>query len=134
MKALVIGPLVSLALLVGTAAPGVASEVGTGSLFLNGRIVGTVVTPSGLPAGTGIDPFYKVTNGAQGQLGIAGVGPGEPGYHGGAWEVFVVTFNPGVTPTLLTSASAVSAAQAAGAVTVTRVPNADFRCPVTQQS
>ncbi len=133
MRALVIGPLVSLALLVATAAPGAASEVGTGSLFLNGRVVGTVVTPSGLPAGTGQDPFYKVANGAPGQLGIAGVGPGEPGFHGGAWEVFVVSFNPGVTPILLTSATAVSAAQAAGEVTVTRVPTADFRCPITQQ-
>ena len=133
MKALVIGPLVSLALLVGTAAQGAAS-VGTGSLFLDGRVVGTVVTPSGLPAGTGIDPFYKVTNGAPGQLGIAGVGPGEPSYHGGAWEVFIVTFTTGVTPVLLTSAADVSAAEAAGEVTVTRVPTADFRCPITQQN
>lgn len=134
MKALVFGPLVSLALLVGTAAQGAASEVGTGSLFLDGRVVHTVVTPSGLPAGTGIDPFYKVTNGAAGQLGIAGVGPGEPGYHGGAWEVFVVSFNTGVTPVLLTSAADVSAAQATGKVTVNRVPAGDFRCPVTQQN
>lgn len=134
MKALVFGPLVSLVLLVGTAAQGAASEVGVGSLFLDGRVVGTVVTPSGLPSGTGIDPFYKVTNGAPGQLGIAGVGPGEPGYHGGAWEVFVVTFNAGVTPVVLTSAADVSAAQSAGEVTVTRVPTADFRCPITQQS
>ena len=133
MKALLFGPFVSLALLVGTAAQGAASEVGTGSLFLDGRVVSTVVTPSGLPAGTGTDPFYKVTNGAPGQLGIAGVGPGEPSYHGGAWEVFVVTFNTGVTPVLLTSAAGVSAAQAAGDVSVTRVPTADFRCPITQQ-
>ncbi len=42
----------------------------------------------------------------------------------------LVTFNAGVTPHLLTSAQAVQTAAAAGDVTVTRVPAADFRCPV----
>src|SRR5262250_2390018 len=72
-----------------------AASVGFGQLFLDGHVVGTVVTPAEVQAGSGIDPFFKVTNGAGGQLGIAGVGPGEPGYHGGDWEVFTVTFNPG---------------------------------------
>jgi len=103
-------------------------------LFLDGRVVGTVVPPANMPAGTGQDPFYKVTNGASDQLGIAGVGPGDSGaFHGGSWQVWTVTFNSGVTPYLLTSASAVAAALAAGDVTVTRVPDADFRCPITQQ-
>jgi hypothetical protein len=94
--------------------------------------VGTVVTPSPSPAGTGTDPFYNVTNGVADQLGIAGVAPGDGPYHGGSWQVFLVTFNPGVTPYLLTSDEAVAAAQAAGDVTVTRSGDADFRCPVTQ--
>lgn len=38
---------------------------------------------------------------------------------------------PGVTQYLLTSDEAVMAAQAAGDVTVTRAPDADFRCPIT---
>jgi hypothetical protein len=42
-----------------------------------------------------------------------------------------VTFNDGVTPYLLTSDEAVAAAQSAGDVTVTRAPDADFRCPIT---
>ena len=54
------------------AAP-VGATTGKGQLFHDGSIVGTVVTPSPIPAGTGTDPFYKVTNGAEGQLGIAGV-------------------------------------------------------------
>jgi hypothetical protein len=103
-----------------------------GQLFHNGSIVGTVVTPSPIAAGTGTDPFYKVTNGAADQLGIAGVAPGDGPYHGGSWQVFVVTFNAGVTPYLLTSDEAVFAAEAAGDVTVTRSPDDDFRCPVTQ--
>ena len=113
------------------AAPGLATT-GKGSLFHDGAVVGTVVTPSPIAAGAGLDPFYKVTNGADGQLGIAGVAPGDGPYHGGSWEVFLVTFNAGVTPYLLTSDEAVAAAEAAGDVTVTRAGDADFRCPVVQ--
>jgi hypothetical protein len=59
------------------------------------------------------------------------VAPGDGPYHGGDWQVWLVTFNDGVTPYLLTSDEAVVAAQAAGDVTVTRAPAADFRCPIT---
>ncbi len=61
---------------------------------------------------------------------IAGVAPGAADYHGGAWAVNLVTFSAEVTPYLLTSAAAVQTAAAAGDVSVTRVPTADFRCPV----
>jgi hypothetical protein len=108
------------------------ATVSRGHLFHDGSIVGTVVTPSPIPAGSGTDPFYNVTNGVADQLGIAGVAPGDGPYHGGSWQVFLVTFNSGVTPYLLTSDEAVAAAQAAGDVTVTRAGDADFRCPVTQ--
>jgi hypothetical protein len=104
----------------------------TGQLFHDGAVVGTVVTPAPIAPGSGTDPFYKVTNGATGQLGIAGVAPGDGPYHGGSWQVYLVTFNPGVTPYLLTSDEAVFAAQAAGDVTVTRAGSADFRCPVIE--
>lgn len=103
-----------------------------GQLFHDGAIVGTVVTPAPIAAGTGTDPFYKVTNGVADQLGIAGVAPGDGPYHGGSWQVYLVTFNSGVTPYLLDSDEAVATAQTAGDVTVTRSPGADFRCPVTQ--
>jgi hypothetical protein len=99
------------------------------TLFHEGDVVRTIVNPSRLPHG-GTDPFYSVTNGAEGQLGIAGVAPGDGPYHGGAWAVNTVTFNGGITPYLLTSDEAVFAAEAAGDVTVTRVPEADFRCPI----
>ncbi len=108
------------------------ATTGKGQLFHDGAVVGTVVTPSPIAPGTGTDPFYKVTNGASGQLGIAGVAPGDGPYHGGDWQVYLVTFNPGVTPYLLTSDEAVFAARDAGDVTVTRRANQDFRCPVTQ--
>ena len=112
------------------AVPAMATT-GKGSLFHDGAVVGTVVVPAHVAPGSGSDPFFKVTNGADGQLGIAGVAPGDGPYHGGDWQVWLVTFNDGVTPYLLTSDEAVLAAEAAGDVTVTRAPDADFRCPVT---
>jgi hypothetical protein len=108
------------------------ATTGKGQLFHDGAVVGTVVTPAPIAPGSGTDPFYKVTNGASGQLGIAGVAPGDGPYHGGSWQVYVVTFKPGVTPYLLTSDEAVIGARDAGDVTVTRAGDADFRCPVVQ--
>src|ERR671934_2478366 len=105
------------------------ATTGKGQLFHGGSVVGTVITPSPIPAGSGTDPFYKVTNGVDAQLGIAGVAPGDGPYHGGSWQVFLVTFNSGVTPYLLTSDEAVVAARVAGDVTVSRAGAADFRCP-----
>jgi hypothetical protein len=133
MKRLIAGSIVASALFLGTALSAFADSsnaaVGFGTLFYNGGTVRTVVTPSAFP-NSGTDPFFKVTNGAAGQFAIAGVAPGAAGYHGGAWAVNLVTFNAGVTPYLITSAQAVQTAAAAGDVTVTRVPAADFRCPV----
>jgi len=107
------------------------ATTGKGSLFHDGAVVGTVVVPANVAPGSGSDPFFNVTNGADGQLGIAGVAPGDGPYHGGDWQVWLVTFKDGVTPYLLTSDEAVFAAQSAGDVTVTRAPDADFRCPIT---
>ncbi len=106
-----------------------SANVGFGQLFYNDNIVRTVVTPVAIP-NQGTDNFYKVTNGATGQLGIAGVAPGSSDYHGGHWKVFTVTFNSEVTPFLLKSQAEVLSAQTAGSVTVTRNGGADFLCPV----
>jgi hypothetical protein len=122
----VVATVAAVALL--AAAPAFATA-GKGQLYYQGDVVRTVVVQAPVPGG-GTDPFYAVTNGVSGQLGIAGVAPGAPGYHGGAWAVNHVTFADGVTPYLLTSAAAVMAAEQSGDVTVTRDPSADFRCPV----
>jgi hypothetical protein len=100
-----------------------------GKVFFNGQVVGTVVTPAAVPNG-GTDPFYEVSGGVAGQLGIVGDGPGSPDYRGGLWAVNNVAFTPGTTPFLLTSAQAVFTAQSLGEVTITRNPAADFRCPI----
>ena len=106
-----------------------AATPGFSNLYYNGTIVRTVVPPAAFP-NEGKDNFYKVTNGATGQLGIAAVAPGSSDYHGGHWKVFTVTFGSGVTPVLLTSEQAVLSAQNTGMVTVTRNAAADFLCPV----
>ncbi len=133
MKRLIAGSIVGGALFVGSALSAFAdtsnAAAGFGTLFYNGGTIQTVVVPAAVP-NSGTDPFFKVTNGAAGQLGIAAVAPGSADYHGGAWAVNLVTFNAGVTPYLLTGAQSVQTAAAAGDVTVTRVPAADFRCPV----
>ena len=90
-----------------------AATPGFGSLYYNGTIVRTVVSPAAFP-NEGLDNFYKVTNGATGQLGIAAVAPGSSDYHGGHWKVFTVTFDSGVTPVLLTSEQAVLSARTLG--------------------
>src|SRR5436309_11402433 len=103
-----------------------SATVGKGLLFHDGAVVGTVVVPVQIP-GQGTDPFYVVTNGVSGQLGIAGVAPGDGPYHGGEWEVFTVTFTPGASPSLLSSDEEVFAAVQAGDATITRSASADFR-------
>ncbi len=106
-----------------------AAQAGFGQLYYNGTIVRTVVPPAAFP-NQGIDNFYKVTNGVSGQLGVASVAPGNTNYHGGHWKVFLVSFNSGLSGYLLTSESAVLAAQAKGDITVTRVAAQDFLCPI----
>ena len=128
IKGIVAVGVIAGSILLLAAGPATAS-VGKGVLFHDGETIRTVVVSSPIP-GSGTDPFYAVTNGAEGQLGIAGVAPGDGPYHGGSWEVFTVTFKDGVTPYLLTSDEAVFAAEAAGDITVSRNAAADFRCPV----
>jgi hypothetical protein len=121
-------PLVVLALLVSlwpdlTA----AAPRQFGMLYHDGEIVRTFGVPARLPHG-GTDPLFTVTNGVEGQLGITTFAPGDPGYSGGDWAVYEVTFTG--APYLLTSDEAVRAAEMAGDITVMRVPERDFRCPV----
>ena len=126
--AAVVAALAAGALGVSSANAATDPDVHKGMLFFNGGVVRTVVVPVSLAAGSGTDPFYAVTNGAAGQLGIAGVAPGSPDYHGGHWAVSTVTFS--VTPYLLKSTADVQAAALAGDVSVTRVGSKDFLCPV----
>ena len=118
-----------VAMFVVFAAAPVLAQREFGMLYLNGDTVRTFGNPSNLPHG-GMDPLYVVMNGVDGQLGISGIGPGEQGFHGGSWAFHAVHFNEGVNPYLLTSDEDVMAAEDAGDITVTRIAENDFRCPV----
>lgn len=119
---MVISMVTVLALFAGTTL--VFAETGKGFLFYNGEIVRTVVPPSKMPK-EGTDNFYAVTNGLEGQLGVAAVAPGDTDYHGGHWAYHEVTWN--VEPDkLLKSEQDVLDAD----VTITRVPSMDFLCPI----
>ncbi len=98
-----------------------------GCCYYNNTIVRTVVPPAQTPQ-EGRDNFYGVTNGLAAQKGVVGVAPGDANYHGGHWKFYRVTF--AVAPYLLTSEAAVLAAHTAGDVTITRVRENDFRCPI----
>lgn len=98
--------------------------------FYEDTMVRTVVPPASTP-NEGRDNFYAFPGAAaSGQKGVVAVIPGDSGYHGGHWKFFAVTFNQGVTPYLLTSEDAILAAEQAGDVTVTRIVENDFRCPI----
>jgi hypothetical protein len=98
-----------------------------GQLFYDNEVVRTIVPPATMSK-PGRDNFYVVEGGAEGQLGIAAVAPGDTNYHGGKWAFHSVIWN--VAPELLKSEADVLAAEAAGDVTVTRVPAMDFKCPI----
>ncbi|MBM2822438.1 MAG: hypothetical protein HW413_1184 [Thermoleophilia bacterium] len=98
-----------------------------GCCFYDGDTVRTVVPPSAFP-NEGTDPFYGITNGVSGQKAVVGLAPGDAGYNGGHWAFHSVTWND--DPYLLTSESAILAAAAAGDVTITRVAENDFLCPI----
>lgn len=90
--------------------------------------VRTLVPPAAMPQ-EGRDSLYVFTeSAASGQRPIAAVAPGDAGYHGGQWVFHSVTWN--VEPYLITSSAGVLAAADAGDVTVTRVAENDFKCPI----
>jgi hypothetical protein len=130
LRALVLVPTVILAVLalLATAQADTPPFVfPDGCCYLDGGVVRTVVPPAAAP-NAGRDDFYAVMGGVADQKGVVAVGPGSADYHGGDWKFFAVTWN--VEPYLLTSADAVLAAGAVGDVTITRVADNDFKCPI----
>jgi hypothetical protein len=123
--------LATVGTLVLSAAPALASKPGfvfpEGCCFYKGETVRTVVPPSAFPR-EGTDDFYAIVDGAGGQKPVVAEAPGDVGYNGGHWAFHLVEWT--VSPYLLTSASAVLAAEGAGHVTITRIPANDFLCPI----
>jgi hypothetical protein len=131
MKRLMVA-LVVPALTLALAAPALAARPGFvfpgGCCFYEGQTVRTVVPPNEIADGSGRDPFFAVMGGVGGQKAIVGEAPGDVGYTGGHWSFYSVTWN--TAPYLLTSADAVHEAEDDGDVTVTRIPENDFLCPI----
>jgi hypothetical protein len=98
-----------------------------GCCFYEGEEVRTVVPPAASPS-EGVDAFYAVMGGVEGQKAVVAVAPGDPDYHGGKWAFHAVTWN--VAPYLLTSEAEVQVAAGASDVTITRVAENDFKCPI----
>jgi hypothetical protein len=110
-------------LLVVTPAFAKGPKVGFGELYYEGEVVRTVVPPASMPQ-EGRDNLFVVPD----QRPVIAVAPGDTDYHGGQWAVHTVAWH--VAPYLLDSAADVLAAEEAGDITITRVPEADFKCPV----
>jgi len=102
------------------------------TVFYDGNEVLTIETTA--PMFLGSDPYYRFFGAqapAPGQLDIAGIGPGDPGFAGGAWKVHAVVWLID-TPYLLKSEADILAAQNLGHVRVPvfRPANQDFRGPI----
>lgn len=93
------------------------------TIWLDGVQVRTILPPAASPQ-EGTDPFYMVP----GTGGVAAVGPGSAGYHGGHWQVYLVAWNVAQYP--LTSLDAINTAEAAGDITIARAADLDFLCPI----
>ena len=115
------------AILVVPVLPSLAKTPTIGAVYYNGIIYHVLTPPS--KTDVGLDNIYPFTNGVSAQLAVSAVAPGNPNYHGGHWIVNLVTVKSGVTPVLLTSESAVLAAESAGQVTIQRAVS-NFLCPL----
>jgi len=121
--------LLAAALLALVTTQSLQAQPAFGELYYDGGVVRTVIPPAAAPK-EGRDAIYPIMAGAEGQLPVAGVAPGDQNYHGGKWAVNVVMWNVGTQAYLLTSEQMVLDAEAWGYVTITRVRDADFKCPI----
>ena len=123
MRRIIASAVLSSALLASIAGGALAGRPVKTTIWLDGVQVRTILPPAASPQ-EGTDPFYMVP----GTGGVAAVGPGSAGYHGGHWQVYLVSWNVSMYP--LTSAEAIATAEAAGDITITRAANLDFLCPI----
>ena len=127
MRRLMASVFLGLALVAGGTTSAFAGQPVKTEIWLDGALVRTILPPAASPR-EGTDPFYMVP----GTGGVAAVGPGDRGYHGGHWAVYVVSWNVAQYP--LTSYDAIMAAQRAGAIVITRNAAEDFLCPIRGRS
>jgi hypothetical protein len=118
---------------------GSASAAGLGpphqGFYIDGSVYRTIGTPTDL-TGTGapdssFQPLYALdADPMGGLLDVATAAPGDPGFRGGRWAVYAVTWN--VAPVQLTSDEQVLAYAANGWISISSEPVKRFECPVIQ--
>ena len=132
MRRLVVTLAVVMLATMSVAGP-VAAKREFGSAYVDDAIYRVFGNPANVPAGSGTDPFAVFTNSLNAdQFGVAEFAPGSPGgHHGGRWAVYHATWTmQGDRTALVTRWSDLKGLQAEGKLILTRVPEADFRCPV----
>jgi len=117
--------ILALSLTLTLAAPVGAREFGT--IYAEGEAYRTFGNAARVDPGTGTDPIIAFTNFDQG--GVAQFAPG-PGSHGGRWAVWLATWLDPGDAHLLTDFDDILTLVDAGEITLQRMPNADFRCPI----
>jgi hypothetical protein len=111
-----------------------ASSVAAGgppalSFYVDGARYRTIGTPTDLTNTGAPDYSFDKIYALGGALAnVAEAQPGDTDYNGGRWQVFEITWN--VAPVQLTSEEQVLAAAAAGDLTISAEPVAEFVCPV----
>jgi hypothetical protein len=102
-----------------------------GMLYAEGEIYRTFGNPAQVEAGTGTDPLYKLVNSTNAdQLAVAQFAPGE-GSHGGRWAIWEATWvNEADRGILVTDYEALQGYVDAGRLTLDRIEEDDFRCPI----
>lgn len=123
MRRILTSSLLAFTLLASAAGAALAGQAVQTTIWLDGEQVRTILPPAASPQ-EGTDPFYMVP----GTGGVAAVGPGSSGYHGGHWQVYLVSWNVPQYP--LTSVDAILAAEAVGDVNISRAADLDFLCPI----
>jgi len=123
MRRIITSLLLGAMLIAGSGTAALAGQPVKTHIWLDGAQVRTILPPAATP-GEGTDAFFMVP----GTGGVAAVGPGDRGYHGGHWAVYVVSWNVDSYP--LTSYAAIMAAHGEGDIEITRNAAADFLCPI----
>jgi hypothetical protein len=68
------------------------------AIWSDGRLFGTVITPTSLPDQGSFDKLYNFgMSGLDGQRSISESKPGDQDFNGGRWEVYLVTYTPAGT-------------------------------------
>jgi hypothetical protein len=77
------------------ALPAAASGVVPDAIWANGRLYGTVATPTNLPNNGPFNQIYNFAgSGLAGQRSISDSAPSLPNFYGGRWEVHFVSYTP----------------------------------------